>query len=317
MPRLTGDALYLYTSAYGQERYDRYNDEPGSPTCHGGLPPSPDPDDFDETRLPPFFHRPEHDVESVYWTMVYALLRVQPAGAPRELDLSAASASVWKTLLSHYIPGEEYDQSDEKRHEVMSRVKQQWLDLFGATMQDVALLLWRITQHVRAEYALWKWEGNFQPDHLHEAVQRLILQYLIDHRDNPIQLDPDHLRPTHPRSTNQGDTPTATQLSWTQANGVTGNHTASRVGSRRAASGNQGSDEGSRHTATGKSAAKDATAVGGPSSKSKQPRDQAKTSQPVPNNCEPEAQAERQEAISQQQASEGSLRCSRVPHAAR
>ncbi|TBU37826.1 hypothetical protein BD309DRAFT_1004721 [Dichomitus squalens] len=281
MPTLTGDALHLYTTAYGQERYDRYNEDPVARTCHGGYPPTRDSEgELELPDLPAFVHRPEHDVESVYWTMIYALLRAQPATAPRELDLSAASASVWKTLLSHYIPGEKYARSDEKRHEVMSRTKQEWLDLFHATMEDVALLLWRITLHVRAEYALWKREGNPQPDHLHEAVQRLILQYLIDHRDNPIQLDPDHLRPTHPRSTNQGDTPTATQLSWTQANSVTGNHTASRVGSRRAASGNQGSDEGSRHTATGKSAAKNATAVGGPSSKSKQPRDQAKTSQP-------------------------------------
>ncbi|TBU52506.1 hypothetical protein BD310DRAFT_228708 [Dichomitus squalens] len=285
MPRLTGDALQLYTTAYGQERYDRYNDDPVTRTCHGGYPPTQNshPRAVREAKSPAFVHRPEHDVESVYWTLVYALLRVQPAAAPRELDPSAASASVWNTLLSHYIPGEEYDRSDEKRHEVMNRTKQEWLDLFHATMEDVALLLWQITLHVCSEYALWKWEGNFHPDHLHEAVQRLILQYLVDHRDNPIELDPDHLRPTDPRSTHQGDTLTPTQLSRTQANSVSG-HTAGLGGSGRGstATRKRGRGKDSRHTADCKDGAMNTTAVGGTSQQTVESRKQATVNQPAP-----------------------------------
>ncbi|EJF56100.1 hypothetical protein DICSQDRAFT_175207 [Dichomitus squalens LYAD-421 SS1] len=285
MPRLTGDALYLYTTAYGQERYDRYNDKPGSPTCHGGLPPSLDADDFDETQKPHFFHRPEHDVESVYWTMVYALLRVQPAAAPRELDPSAASASVWNTLLSHHIPGENFDESDEKRHEIMNRLPRKWRDLFHATMQDVALLLWQVSQHVRSEYVWWTWEGNFQPDHLHEAVQRLILQYLVDHRDKDIKLDPSRRRPTAPRSAHQGGTPTPTQLSRLQATVASGNRTGDGVGSGRgaAATRNRGRGRGSRYAANRKGGAKTTTAAGGPSQQSVHSREQATTNEPVAN----------------------------------
>ncbi|TBU21294.1 hypothetical protein BD311DRAFT_812433 [Dichomitus squalens] len=286
MPKLTGDALHLYTTAYGQERYDRYNDDPVARTCHGGRPPTRDSEgEVEVPKLPTFVHRPEHDVESVYWTMVYALLRVQPAGAPVERDPSTASAIVWNTLLSHHIPGEKRVRSQEKRHEITGMAKQEWLDLFHATMEDVALLLWRITLHVRSEYALWNWEGNFQPDHLHEAVQRLILQYLVDHRDKDIKLDPSRRRPTTPRSAHQGDTPTPTQLSRPQATGVTGNHTRGQVGSGRgsAASRNRGRGKGSRYAANRKGGAKTTAAAGGPSQQSVHSREQAMTNEPVGN----------------------------------
>ncbi|TBU63616.1 hypothetical protein BD310DRAFT_916793 [Dichomitus squalens] len=284
MPRLTGDALYLYATAYGQERYDRYNDEPGSPKCHGGLPPSLDPDDFDDKRKPRFFHRPEHDVESVYWTMVYALLRAQPAAAPRERYASESSANVWNILLSHRIPAE-HSRNVENRGNIINGLRSAWLELFDPIMHDVALLLWQISQHVRSEYAWWTWEGNFQPDHLHEAVQRLILQYLVNHRDNPIKLDPRRPRPTASSSADQGKTRTPTQFSQMQATGGTGTHTRGQVGSGRgsAASRNRGRGKGSRYAANRKGGAKTTAAAGGPSQQSVHSREQATTNEPVGN----------------------------------
>ena len=38
MPLLCGKAKDLYIQAYGQERYDKYTDDPIAGTCHGGLP---------------------------------------------------------------------------------------------------------------------------------------------------------------------------------------------------------------------------------------------------------------------------------------
>ncbi|TBU25404.1 hypothetical protein BD311DRAFT_790439 [Dichomitus squalens] len=281
MPRLTDDALNLYIAVHGQERYDRYNDQPGAPECHGGRPPTENPDDVDDAKLPAFVHRPEHDVESVYWTMVYALLGVQPVASPREDYASHACADVWKILLSHDIPDDEPDDAEETRGVIINARKSKWLRLFCRDMQDVAVLMWRISQHVRSEYALW--EGRLKRDHLHEAVQRLILQYLVDHRDNPIELDPEHLRPTDPRSTNRGDIPTPSQLSRTQANSVSG-HTAGPGGSGRGstATRKRGRDKDSRHTANRKVSAMNTTALGGPSQQSVQSREQATANQPVP-----------------------------------
>ena len=282
MPELTGDALRLYTAVYGQERYDRYNDEPQSGKCHGGFPPMLDPDSFDPTDLPAFVHRAEHDVESVYWTMVYALLRAQPAAAPREDYAPQATAVVWDILLAHHIPEQDYTRKVENRDVIINGPKWEWLDMFCADMKDVAVLLWQISQHVRAEYALW--EGELPRDHLHEAVQRLILAYLVEHRDNPIELDPDHLRPTAQRPAAKRQTQTGTQLSRTQATRQSGSRTTGQVpsGSGTANSRNRGSGKGSKQTATRKGSTKSANAASGPSRSSKQSRDETRTTHPDP-----------------------------------
>ena len=65
-------------------------------------------------------------------------------------------------------------------------------------MKDVGTLLWQISRHVAPEYVLWG--DGLQPDHLHEAVQRLILQFLVDHKD-PIELELDYLRPIRAATT--------------------------------------------------------------------------------------------------------------------
>ncbi|EJF56487.1 hypothetical protein DICSQDRAFT_174870 [Dichomitus squalens LYAD-421 SS1] len=279
MPRLTDDALNLYIAVHGRERYDRYNDQPGAPECHGGRPPTTNPDDIDEVpNLAAFVHRPEHDVESVYWTMVYALLRAQPVTAPREDYANPDSADVWKILLSHHIPDREY--AEETRESIINGRRPKWLRLFWPDMHDVAVLMSRISQHVRSEYALW--EGRLERDHLHEAVQRLILQYLVEHRDTPIELDPERPRPTEPLSAHQGSTPIPTRLSGTQATGVAG-HTRGRVGAGRgsAASRNRGRGKGSRHAANRKGSTHNTAAVGGPSQLSAQSREQVTANQPA------------------------------------
>ncbi|TBU22020.1 hypothetical protein BD311DRAFT_169894, partial [Dichomitus squalens] len=284
MPRLTGDALQLYTAVYGEERYDGYNDQPAAGTWHGGRPPMTlDPDRHRSANLPAFVHRPEHDVESVYWTMVYALLRAQPITAPKEDYAPPAVAIVWQILLAHHIPPQQSSRKVENRDKIIYSPEEEWLELFCADMQDVGVLLWEISQHVRSEYALW--EGALRPDHLHEAVQRLILQYLVDHREKDIKLDPSRRRPTAPRSAHQGDTPTPTQLSRTQATGGTGNHTRGQVGSGRgsAASRNRGRGKGSRYAANRKGGAKTTAAAGGPSQQSVHSREQATTNEPVAN----------------------------------
>ena len=129
--------------------------------------------------------------------MVYALLRAQPAAAPREDYAPTPSALVWEILLSHRIPSEGYFRKAERRGSILHGAKSEWLELFGPVMHGVATLLWQISQHICPEYALW--EGDLEPDHLHEAVQRLILQYLVEHQDDPIELDPGHLRPAYGR----------------------------------------------------------------------------------------------------------------------
>ncbi|KAI0752692.1 hypothetical protein C8Q80DRAFT_1147700 [Daedaleopsis nitida] len=191
MPSLTGEALRLYVEAHGQERYGRY-EEPNTTTRHGGLPPNAA--TYRPDNLPKFTHRAEHDVESIWWALLIATLRVCPKSSKKETFVHSGLARFWKTMHEHMIPHNPHMLSDT-RHEYMINGLCEWKFLFTPEMKDFAVLIWQIAFQIAPEYALWTWESH-QEDHLHEAVQRLILQYLVDHRDNPIPLDPDNLRPT-------------------------------------------------------------------------------------------------------------------------
>lgn len=191
MPLLTGQALQLYIKVHGRARYELYNDKDLSATRHGGLPPNKEAHEI--TDLPQFTHRPEHDVESNFLTLLSVLLRLQPLSAPRDKYASPAFAEKWRTLRSHTIPNEP-SVLDETRHSLFIMAQEEWTGLFLPEMRDVALMMWEISRQVAPEYALF--EGHLEVDHLHEAVQRIILQYLVSHRDRPIPVDPVHLRPT-------------------------------------------------------------------------------------------------------------------------
>uniref|UniRef100_A0A5K1K754 Probable 3-oxoacyl-[acyl-carrier-protein] reductase oxidoreductase (EC) n=1 Tax=Ganoderma boninense TaxID=34458 RepID=A0A5K1K754_9APHY len=186
MPELSDEARELYVRAHGEGRYEKYNDVDG--TMHGAFPPNP----RQQFRpRPAFRHRPEHDVESVYWSMISALLRVHPKNVDREARAELNMIQTWELLLSHEIP-DQRSRNHDVREAIVKQTEDAWTLLFLGDMKDVGFLLWDISQHIHPEYALWN--VGLQPDHLHEAVQRLILQYLVDHKE-PIELDPEYSRP--------------------------------------------------------------------------------------------------------------------------
>ncbi|PIL28998.1 hypothetical protein GSI_09045 [Ganoderma sinense ZZ0214-1] len=185
MPQLSEHARELYTGAHGTQRYEGHNDTDGMP--HGARPP----DLFGRIKtVPELCHRPEHDVESIYWSMVSALLHVRPADENGEPEIRTDFAEAWQALLTHRIPKGNGGYGDP-RLLLLFREEADWLKLFIGNMKLLGPLLHDISQHIRPEYALCG-EGLL-PDHLHEAIQRLILQYLVDHDDVP--LHPDYLRP--------------------------------------------------------------------------------------------------------------------------
>ncbi|PIL29004.1 hypothetical protein GSI_09051 [Ganoderma sinense ZZ0214-1] len=186
MPGLSDEARALYVGVHGEQRYERYKDIGG--TLHGALPP----DLRQQFKPRPVFrHRPEHDVESVYWSMVSALLRVHPKNVDREAQADEEMVEIWEVLLSHKIPRQR-SRTQDKRQSIIGQSDDAWEALLLGDMKDIGALLFNISEHVNPEYALWG--DGLQPDHLHEAVQRLILQYLVDHKE-PIELDPEYTRP--------------------------------------------------------------------------------------------------------------------------
>ncbi|KAI0672314.1 hypothetical protein C8Q78DRAFT_741699 [Trametes maxima] len=196
MPELQGTAKGRYIALYGEDRYRRYNDSEG--TIHGGVPPPKTHSVRDLEALAediPFYHRWEYDAESIFWTMYSALLRVLPSGTSEETtetkETRKALRANWKLLYEHTIPDgpDDYDGRAPLLHQKRRKFKQAFLPI----MEDVAVLLHKIALHVEPTYAVMSPLPPYE-DHLHEAMQRLILQYLVDHQDNPIPLTPGLLR---------------------------------------------------------------------------------------------------------------------------
>ncbi|KAJ8468962.1 hypothetical protein ONZ51_g9302 [Trametes cubensis] len=194
MPLLDGDAKSLYIKMHGEERYNKYNDHLGF--IHGGKPPKGQDlcELYEKAEAMPFYDRWEYGAESIFWSMLGALLRVTPVGFEEmPTDTSANNLNkTWRILCDFVLPEE--DTCEDSRNTLLSVVYQKRLiKSFPSVMKPVALLLVDIIFHVLPPYPLMD-ELPTHHDHLHGAIQRLILQYLVNNRDNPIVLEPRKLR---------------------------------------------------------------------------------------------------------------------------
>ncbi|KAH9903430.1 hypothetical protein C8Q73DRAFT_52191 [Cubamyces lactineus] len=197
MPLLEGNARDLYIKVYGEERYNKYNDL--SPdTVHGGIPPSRIRHKELQAKATamPFYHRWEYDAESIFWTLYSALLRVTPVGfTEKPKDVSAVNLShAWGILQKHIISN--IPRNTDTRTPLLSNDRTVVLTALPPCMAPVGKLLLRIIDHVLPSYPLMDVLPPHD-DHLHEAMERLILQYLVDNRDTPIPLIPHQLRPVY------------------------------------------------------------------------------------------------------------------------
>ncbi|KAI8989167.1 hypothetical protein BD414DRAFT_415083 [Trametes punicea] len=203
MPLLSGDAKALYIQAYGQKRYDSYCDEQA--TFHLGILGNMGDDLAASASLQSgttrYQHRWEYDVESVYWTMYSALLRVVPKGYVDDQPTRRALKHYWAILRSHEFLDRSTDDCEnlpqDTRAPLLDCDLHAFLKPFPTIMHSVARLLFAIAQHIRISYAAMAITPRFD-DHLHEAVQRLILDYLVRHMDDPIVLTPGELRISYP-----------------------------------------------------------------------------------------------------------------------
>ncbi|KAI9069028.1 hypothetical protein FKP32DRAFT_1600158 [Trametes sanguinea] len=192
MPELSGETKALYTKLYGEDRYIKYLDT--HDTIHGGVPPRETVEETEARALGmTFFFRREYDAESIFWTMYAALLRVVPKASPKESEDSREALNEnWKMLYEHTIPRGR--RTRDSRNPLVDQSSAELRACLLPAMQDVALLIKSMARHVYPTYAVMTPPPPLE-DHLHEAMQRLILQYLVDHRDNPIPLVPGKLRP--------------------------------------------------------------------------------------------------------------------------
>ena len=128
--------------------------------------------------------------------MLVAFLLVRPVGEEETARLATSLRRNWKQLENHEI----LDRTDLRVFDhretafLEGRVRD-YVDMFYPCMRDVALMLHAISRQVAPSYALMETPPP-RPEHLHEAMQRIILNYLVEHADKDIELDPSNLRST-------------------------------------------------------------------------------------------------------------------------
>lgn len=185
IPTLIGEAQRKYLKAYGTDTYLRYSDTGGS--FHLGFWSCKKPE---TAKTPiPFTHRPCHDAESIFWTFVSVLIMVRPAGSQVVSEDETSFEDIYTMLALHTIGQGKRD----SRERFFSIPAWELNEIFHEDIRDRGLnkLILRLGQQVAPEYALL--EPKPPMEHLHEAFRRILLEYLVDMKDDVI-LDPDQLR---------------------------------------------------------------------------------------------------------------------------
>ncbi|KAI0752673.1 hypothetical protein C8Q80DRAFT_1267189 [Daedaleopsis nitida] len=193
MPDLSDQARHLYAQVHGMERYNSFQDTEG--TMHGGVPPP-------QGEIPEvqdgFIHKPEYDAESVWWSLLSTGLLVKPVNDQDTPQTSRSLKIQWDVFSKHDIMDTENRDCtyiDNREAVFFHATENQFLASFLPNMQAFGATLYQIARQVAPSYPLMN-PPPPQPDHLHEAMQRIILNYLVEHRDKDILLDPKNLRST-------------------------------------------------------------------------------------------------------------------------
>ena len=163
MPELQGKAKDTYIEAYGEEAYIAYNDT--EPKMYHGSGYTCIPDD-----TPTFTHRPDHDMESLFWVLVVVLILAKPLGEPDEI--TPAFSSTWAYFDNHTISKDPHD----PRNDIFGQPEKAWRELLHPKLSCLAGMLCKLAKQVQPEYGLL--DTPPKPDHLHEAFRRILLEQI-------------------------------------------------------------------------------------------------------------------------------------------
>ncbi len=193
MPELTGKAKMLYEATWGTEMYKKYCDDPQ--TCHGAIVPTDDilQRRWREGKLIPTCHKPHHDVESMFWSLYVTSMQVVPKCDVPDI-VEGPFALAWTNLSEHRIHDPILllvDVRDTCLRSLPDDIEEVLHP--GFSTSQLPQLLRGLCAQITPEYDLL--EGIDKPDHLHEAMRRLLLNCIVEMEDKPdIQFDTEKRR---------------------------------------------------------------------------------------------------------------------------
>ncbi len=192
MPTLEPDIAAKYKQAC-PEAEDRLNlrafSEADESTSHGGHPHQEDMRRFMTDpcfRFDMFKHQPFHDAESVYWCIAAFVLLAKPLNNDEDKNQKAFN-KMWRCLAEHEVA----EENDKRCSLIQDFGWERWLH---QDLSFIAELMADLSFQVKPEWTLLTPAPD--PLHLHEAMQRLILQY-VHHWEKDqanVELDTVHYR---------------------------------------------------------------------------------------------------------------------------
>lgn len=196
MPTLIGEAKDRYVEAYSQDEYDLYTDN--EDTFHGV--PRIHKTDVKDIK---YLHRPDHDVETTFWSMIYASMQLSgpedqkdDCGHGKHVDqsLSDHARFTWSRIHGHYIRWADRDADKlpkDSRDVLLVYTEEDWREALHPAVACLAPLFVQMARQIYPEYGLLATPPP--QEHLHEAMRRLLLAHIMSMGD-PVPLDPKNPR---------------------------------------------------------------------------------------------------------------------------
>jgi hypothetical protein len=192
MPVLATEPASVYNQVHAPDQFRKFQD---AGYTHGGSFDSPlygriaQSDTLAKSLFCPL---PRHDAESVFWIIVIFLLRALPAHPTTEDNLMPLQ-QLWRALGDHYIP-ESTDGYIDSREGVLKYGVKKWQPNLHPDLADEAELLGQLCEQVNPEYAYLLPQPPLF--HLHEAMQRILLNHLwvMSKAERHLDLHQTHLR---------------------------------------------------------------------------------------------------------------------------
>ncbi|KAJ8508033.1 hypothetical protein ONZ45_g9652 [Pleurotus djamor] len=188
MPELSAELAIRYELAYKDAKDPIRSLKDTGGTIHGSVFDDAKFQRFNKSkkaRKTEFQHHPRHDAESVFWCSLAFLMRALPKpeeGEKPEPDTNEDKLAVlWVFFRDHEIP-DHFHFHDSRVSLLDDNIE--WEDILHPKLAFVSALIEDFVAQIRPEYALL--EPPPHQFHLHEAMQRLLLKYTVEWKDQNI-----------------------------------------------------------------------------------------------------------------------------------
>lgn len=128
------------------------------------------PDSVAESNME-FTHQLFHDAESTFWVIAWTLAQSARPGYQREPNPHANFRDFFYTMYQHYpTPGE------DTRLVLWRSSKDYWKSILHPDLEILGTMLSKMFRYIRPE---WAYRQDLNPEHVHEALMRLLLEEIV------------------------------------------------------------------------------------------------------------------------------------------